>query len=355
MSLATLNGHAVTWAVVQVPAWGIPWADIALEDDEVLSGVVTLALADVSLSMTVISGGVHAGVASYRLVGGAGGWGREVAAKGYADDMGVKVATVLRDAASLVGETVADAPATRVGPHYARASTGAVSRVLHDLAPRNWYVDFAGVTRVGQRATTTYAGDGARTNVDPAGAIIEIATESIATLVPGVVVDGSLPATDVEYQLDAKRLTTRIYAGLRSSRRLDALRRIYDALDPRRPYRGLFEFRVVTQSGERLNLQPVRVASGLSDLARVPVRPGMAGMRATVALGSLVLVAFADADPSRPCVVAHDAPDSPGFMPIELDFGEAPRLGVARVTDPVIAGPFGGTITVASARIKAGL
>jgi hypothetical protein len=208
---------------------------------------------------------------------------------------------------------------------------------------------------------------------------VELATDTLAGIVPGVTVDGSLPATDVEFVLDAKRLTALVWAGARTTRRLDALARIVEALLPDLKYRGTYEFRVVTQEGERLNLQPVRAATGLPDLARVPVRPGMAGMRADVAPGSLVLVAFVDADPSRPAVVAHDAPDAPGWMPLALELGGPAALGVARTTDAIAAGtlafvpgsggasltyngipvtagtPITGAITGGSARIKAAL
>jgi hypothetical protein len=325
-----------------------------LADDATLSGSVALAFAGSSFAMTVVSGGAANGRASYNVVCGRGGWGSELPAKAYLDDAGVKVSTIASDAASAAGEVLGTLPPTRLGPHFARA-VGPASRVLHEVAPRAWYIDEAGVTQFGARATTTYSGNAARSHVDPGAGVIELATEDVTGLVPGVQVDGSLPATDVEYILDDKRLTVRIYSGPRSSRRLDAYRRIFDALDPRRLYRGAFEFRVVTQSGDRLNLQAVRASSGLPDLERVPIAPGMAGLRADVALGSIVKVAFADADPSRPFIFAFAPPDEPGWMPLFLELGEVPTLGVARQTDPVVAGPFAGTITLASARVKAGL
>jgi hypothetical protein len=138
------------------------------------------------------------------------------------------------------------------------------------------------------------------------------------------------------------------------ARRHAALAKILAALDPGAQFRGTFEYRVVTQSGERLNLQPVRSRSRLPDLARVPVRAGVPGVKALHALGSKVLVSFLDADPSRPAVVGFDSPDQPGWHPIQLLLGDAPQLGVARQTDPVIAGGFAGTITLGSVRIKAG-
>jgi hypothetical protein len=226
--------------------------------------------------------------------------------------------------------------------------------VLNLLVPRAWYVGFDGVTRIGQRPRVVFTGDAPRVHVDRACDTITLAVESIAGLLPGVVVDGRPPATDVEISLEPKKLTVRVWAGATpTNRRVDAILRIVRTETARMRYLGVTEFRVVTQTGERLNLQPVRVATGFSDLANVPVRPGVAGCKATVTLGELVLVAFVDGDPSRPVVVAHDAADAPGWMPLTLSLGGPGALGVARIGDAVQAGPYSGVITSGSARIKA--
>lgn len=353
MTLATLAGKTVTDANVQIPAWGVWWADVTVADDTEISGAVDLQITDVTLRGTIVSGGPHAGRGYYRLAGGAAAWGREVAPQGYQDNSGVQVSTVASDAAGAVGERLGALPTSRLGPHFAR-SKGPASRVLHEIAPRAWYVGLDGVTQFGDRTPSTYTGDAPRVDADPSGRIITLATETLAGLLPGVQVDGAEPATDVEYVLTPKRLVARIWAGPRPSRRLDAWRRIFEALDPRRLYRGIYEFRVVSQNTERLNLQPMRVASGMCDLENVPVRPGIAGARATVLPGALVLACFADADPSRPQVISHDDADSPGFLPLLLEIGPKPTLGAARMTDPVQAGPFAGTITMASTTTKIG-
>jgi hypothetical protein len=190
--------------------------------------------------------------------------------------------------------------------------------------------------------------------VDPNAQTIELATETVAGLVPGVVVDGMAPAVDVEYILEPKSLTVRVWGGPADTTRLaGALGDFVRAMTARYKYAGTYEFRVVTQSGERLNLQPVRTAIGFDDLANVPVRPGIPGAKGKPALGSLVLVTFVDMDPSRPVVVSHSAADGPGWMPLELDLGGPLALGIARVTDTVQAGPFSGVITLGSATIKA--
>ena len=355
----TLAGAAITRAKLQIPAWGAPWADVALSTEVTLApgDVVDLVIADTTWRMAVVSGGALHGASAWRLVGGAGKWPTVLPPRAYANDAGVKVAVVLGDAAAACGETLGTLPAARLGGHYVRAE-GPAAAVLHTLAPRGWYVDEAGVTQIGLRPTTAYTGTAARTRTDTALGVVDLAAEEIAGLVPGVVVDGSAPASDVEIELAPARLTARVWAGLGgSSRRVSAIAGIVRAeLAPFR-YAGLFEFRVVSQSGERMDLQPVRVASGFGDLSRVPVRPGVAGCRADVTPGELVLVAFVDRDPSRPVVVGHDSAESIAWFGVasSIELGGPGALGVARVTDPIVAGAFAGAITFGSLRVKAAM
>lgn len=354
MSDATLDGHRVTAARVEIPAWGLTWADVTLDEEAALSGPVTLIVGDLTIKCAVAAGGPSNGTSRYRVVGGAGGWYREIPAKHYANDAGVKYSTILRDAARAVGETI-EAPAGSPGTAFEREKAPA-ARVLQLLFREGWYVGEDGITRTGARTVATFDGTAARTLVDPLRGIIELAGDSIAALLPGVTVDG-ITASDVHHVLDAGKIRTTLWgarAGF-ASRRLAAQRRLFEQLFPDYRYRGVYEFRVVQQNGERLDLQPTRTSLGLSDMRRVRVRAGIPGARAEHTLGSLVLVAFVNADPTRPVVVGFDDPESPGWMPQELDFGEAPRLGIARLTDTVVAGPYGGTITGASARIKAGI
>jgi hypothetical protein len=265
---------------------------------------------------------------------------------------------VLADAATACGETL-DAttlpgPEVKVGPAWIREE-GPAARVLEQLYPAGWYVGEDGITRIGRRPTKTLAAQATLGPVDLARRIVTLAAEQIASLVPGIVVAG-IEAVDVLHEVSAA-------GGLRStiwgkgiadtSRSIAALRRIFEQLDPDRAFRALYEYRIVTQTGERVNLQPVRVSTGMPELQRVPIRPGVAGTRATHALGARVLVGFVDASPARPVVLGFEDADGEGFVPsvLELDAETTIRLGAgaalaaARVTDPVVAGPFAGTIT----------
>jgi len=357
VTTATLAGLSVTECSVQIPAWGCWWADVEVDQAETLSGAVELIVADLALSGTVVDGGPFGGRARYRIAGGAGRWGEEIAAAHYANDAGVKLSKVVGDAAAACGETVGAIAATAVvGPGWTREA-GPASRCLSLAAPRGWYVDESGVTQIGQRAAANY--DGAAPELegtDRAAGKLVLGVESIATLLPGVTVNG-VTAVDVAHAIAGGKLRTTIWgdSAADTSRLADAIRRIVDALQAANRYRGVWEYRVVSQVGERLNLQAVRASSKLPDLQRVRVRPHP-GIRATWKLGSLCLVSFVDADPSRPVVLAGDDPSSSGWLPTDLDLcaadgrvlregdvltltGVQAGAGTAGVTITVTAGP----------------
>ena len=356
-SAATLAGHRATSATIQIPEWGCWYADASVDGEHALSGRVDLVIADLTLKGTVIAGGVSKGRAHYRIVAGAAGWGKQLPSKAYANDAGVKVSTVLGDVASAAGETL-DAStvstSNRVGPSYVRPEGPAV-RVLEQQAPRGWYVGEDGVTRLGKRAAKTLPAGVTHGPVDLARRTVTLAGESIASIRPGLVVDG-LTAVDVQHEISATgglRSTVWGRSFSSSSRRLATLQALQEQLDPARRFRGITEYRVVTRDGKRLNLQPVRVSTGMPDLARVYVRPGVSGCEAEVALGSRVLVAFVDSDPARPVVTSFEDAEGEGFEPTTVTISKG-VLGVARMTDPVQAGPFAGTITMGSTKVKAG-
>lgn len=321
-----LGSEPASRARVQVPAYGLAFFDFELTEPTALSGTLTASIGGLDSSCTVISGGTFEGKARYRLVGGAGGWGGKLKPKAYNDDAGVKVSRVLQDAAAELGETLGPLPTTRLGPHFARADVYGYE-LLNLLAPRAWYIDADGVTQFGARAAGTYSGDATAVRVDQAIGVAELALDALdATLVPGVSVtlpDGSSspPATDVEYEVTPDRLVCRVYW---RPQRADKWAALFSACFPWLRWLGSHEYRVVTQSGNRLNLQPVRVATGMPDLANVPVRPGVSGFRSDVKLGELVVVTFLDVQTSggsRPQVIAHDHADAEGWIPTLTEFG----------------------------------
>jgi hypothetical protein len=321
VSTVTIDDRVVVRARVQLPAFGVWWADVEIAEAVAMSGAVVVRVSDLELHGTIVSGGPYQGASRYRIAAGAAGWGRNAPAKSYANDLGVKRSTVLTDAAAVAGETLdaATIPTGTVGTAYVREA-GACSLALHHLAPEAWYVGEDGVTRIGRRPSQALTSEAIRVNTDLARGVVELAADSVAQIVPGVVVD-DLEAVDVQHELADKKLRTTLWTtGLAStSRRVAAMRRLVLQLMPDVRFRGVFEYRIATQEGDRLNLQAVRASQGLPDLSRVRVRPGVPGARADHVLGSLVLVAFVDAEPTRPVVISFDDAEAPGFAPDRLD------------------------------------
>ena len=362
---ATLGGHQVTDARLTIPAWGASYADVTTDGEITLTGKVTFVIADLTLQGTILSGGPGTGRSFFRLVAGAAGWGKPLPKRAYTNDAGVKLSTVLGDAASECGETLDTSTvdsAARLGPYWTRPADLAC-RLLEQLVPNAWYIGEDGKTRLGARPASALTAQAARvTQLDLARGTVTLASETIAGILPGIVVDG-LAAVDVEHSISATAgLRSTIWGkrGTGQSRRLAAFRALVDQMDPDRNFRGLWEYRVVTQEGERLNLQAVRVSTGMPDLARVIVRPGVPGAKAMHTLGSRVLVGFADSNPAAPFVLAFEDAEGGGFLPLSLSIGGT--FGVpgavvpttpgaaARVGDSV--GPF--LITKGSARVTIG-
>lgn len=374
--VVTLAGNTVTDSRLSIPAWGIAYHDVTIDGETALTGQVPLIVADLTLQCTVLAGGTADGRSFYRLVAGFGGWAKLLPKKSYANDAGVKLSTVLLDAAASVGETFDTTTidqTVRLGPAFVRPD-GPACRLLEQLSPGNWYVGEDGKTRLGQRAVTTLQATAARVSqIDKAAGTLTLASESIGTILPGITVDG-LVAVDVEHEASTKGIRSKIWGKQNaSSRRLSAFRALFDQLDPNQKFRGVWEYRIVTQDGERLNLQPVRVSTGMPDLSRVYVRPGLPGCKALYTLGSRVLVGFVDSDPSRPVVLGFEDAEGAGFLPTTLKLaGGGPAIGrvgdsiqisvsewnaavpVAGATAVTITNPMNGTISSGSPKVQSG-
>ncbi len=355
MSAATLSGRTIIACRITMSAWGVWWADVETDDPAELAGSVTISISGLELVGTIVTGGTRHGRSRYRIAAGAGRWGVAVTQQGYRSDLGVKLATVLNEVATAVGETLdASTISGTIGPAWTREA-GPASRQLALLAERAWHVGIDGVTRLGVWPSTTYTGAATVEKRDEAHQRMDLAPDTLAGLVPNATVEGEVAADVVHTLVEGEAVRTSVWwAHDGTVRRGD----IFGALVARAlvslRYQGMWSYRVVAQTGERLDLQIERTSSGMPDQLLVRVRAGSPGVKAEWTPGSLCLVTFVDGSPSRPVVVGADDPDSEGFVPAELLFGAPPYLGVGRQTDPIAAGPFAGTITLGSLTVKAG-
>lgn len=187
---ASFAGLQVTSARVLLPPWGAATADVELPDPSALPSSGVLTIADLSLTMAVVRApaGGFAGSQSARLVGGAGGWRRPVNERAYRAAGGVKLSTVVRDAAAEVGEAVVvPGAADRLLGSFWLRPAGPASRVLRQLLGQAWHVDPIGLTRASSWTEAPVTVDYTVRRYDTGRGIALILSDSLVPWRPGAV------------------------------------------------------------------------------------------------------------------------------------------------------------------------
>lgn len=357
MTYASINGERAIRVRLHVPPIGPWWADVDLDATApTLSGRVTLALGELSLSGTIDAShdGTHAGARSLRVVAGAGAWATLLPAKAYHNDAQIRALTVASDAAREAGEQLSAsfAPsAERIGVDYVRQA-GPASRVLEDvIGGAAWWVDYDGVTQVGERASAEASPDDYEVlEHEPAEHVITLAVDDLTTIGIGSVLTERLdePQTvrELEIEYGAESFRVKAWTGEDGGHgRIDrALRSIVARYTDARIY-GPRKYRVIRMASGRVELQVVRRSAGLPDILPITMWPGVAGAYAELQPGAEVLVEFIDGLPTEPIITHFAGKDGAGFVPVRLTLGatgsapNAAREGdTVRVTIP--AGTF---------------
>jgi len=182
-SWASYAGARIVSGSVLIPLYGAMTADVHFADVTAVPSVAsTLTVGDLIMAGTAVRTAGFAGARSARLVGGAGGWRRDVLARAY--DVGVTVSMVLGDAATEVGELVAVTTDRSLG-QWVR-EPGPASRVLAMLAGSSWWINAAGVTQVGTpRSALPITSPFVVMSRDGASGLVQIATDTFADWMPG--------------------------------------------------------------------------------------------------------------------------------------------------------------------------
>jgi hypothetical protein len=329
---ASIAGNRLTSLRVVVGNVG-PWiAECVFEQAPDVSGAVVIDIGTTTLHGTIVpaSDGTHALQRRSRVVGGAAGWGSPLTARDYHSDAGVKAKLIAEDAAREVGESIGTfvPTAERVGNDYVRQAARA-SRTLEDvIGGVPWWLDFAGKTNVGTRPS--FALDSSAYQVmafDPNNRIATIAVDDPSVIQIGAVLSKDLdaPQTIREYEIRITdhelRITAWCGGGEASSGRLAGLlaaiaRRATDG-----PLWGMWRYRVVRMAVDgRVELQAVRRAAGLPDVAPVSMWPGVAGAHAELTPGAEVVVEFVEGDRTQPVITHFAGKDGVGFVPASLAF-----------------------------------
>lgn len=368
---ATLNGIQCNAADVWIPRSGVPFATVSISNGGPFAegARVTLAVAGLSLSCTVVGAGSRGGVQEYELAGGAGGWGTTIPASaipnGYRNDAGVRLSTVARDLAAAVGESLAAVPVAldrSLGMHFllgAEQHAGAALSLLCSSPERApvlpWYVANNGVTNIGARQALPAV---TRTEVDrdTLGTWVAFAEEDASVLMPGATYEGRAIG-GLEIRVTSRGIQERVYLeeaalGGRVSTFVSELRRwVLDLLRPLFLSRGIYAYRVTRIVGTRYDAVPVR-SRWAKPIDGLYLWPGAAGHHARPKVGSTVLVSFVDADPGQPVVVGFQPLDGSLGLPqlatfngVRVDVGEgATGELIARFND----GGDSGSLTIAN-------
>lgn len=182
---STVGGRRITSGAITIPYYGAWAADVTIDTDDELTGVVPVVVGNLKLSGFIYRTAPFAASRKARLVGGYGGWRKTLTSRSYNLPHSVTTSLVLSDAAKELGEKVNVTNDSMIGDAFVRpAMTGA--ELLRLVAGQFWYVDNIGVTQVGTARTTPKITSQFDV-IDFHGGLgkLEIATESPKDWIPG--------------------------------------------------------------------------------------------------------------------------------------------------------------------------
>ncbi len=181
----SVNGIRVTKGSLTIPYYGAWVADLTLATPDTLQPKATVTIGSLSLSGTILRTAPYAGARTARIVAGAGGWRQMLTARSYQFAGGVKLSTVLGDAAVELGEQIKIASDAVLGQAWTRpAQLG--RDLLSALADPLWWIDNAGVTQVAAaRPATTIASAFQVLDQEPGLGLYEVSTEVLQDWMPG--------------------------------------------------------------------------------------------------------------------------------------------------------------------------
>lgn len=313
----TINGLRAITVRLTIPWRGV-WVahvevDADLPDAVVMTGPAVLVAGNTILSGTIDPRGtgrfndrIH-----MRVVGGRGGWDKEVPAQHFTNPAGALVSTLVYAAtAATVLETCVDPTPVVFGEHFVR-SRGAASRVFGD---RDWRVDLVtGITTTAPWPPLP---------LDPTATVADfhietqtITVNSETVILPGsVIVDERFKgktfiARDVEQIFDTKGTTATIWVAEKPVSRLAEAFATAVREYARTEYLKTYLYRfVVPAAGGKIALQAI--TPGAPDLNPIDQWTGLSGIQAALAGNAQlkpateIVVGFVGGDPTAPYLVA---------------------------------------------------
>lgn len=349
------------------------WHAEAWSDEGVVTlGASTLTVGGLSFRGTTKRGGNDAPDAPHAVHEGAVGWEREIAksttgvdgtiitstssAISYQNDNGVRLRTVLTDLSKRAGETIEQPVDVSIGRHWVVIASrpgeplrvrDALSALAQGRYVQPWRADPDGVTRFGERSGGVVdVASKTVTRRDMGAGWAEIGADTFADLLPGATWEGAVIGRLIISERPGNLSAT---VWTRAPSAMTSILRKVGERFPQLIYAQARTYRVgAVASDGRLDLDAPADAPHLPPLSRVEVW-GLGGARVKPRVGSLAVVWFRDANPSRPTVIGLEplANSTPTETSIDAD---AIKMGgaldnAARYGDKVAIDPVTGVLS----------
>jgi hypothetical protein len=320
MSLITANSLDVIEAHILQPRVGVWTADLAIDTADALSEGASVSIKAVggnTYKGTIMPGrsAVFVGMASVRVAAGAGGMSKPATPQYY---QGAKVSDIVGGLLNDAGETLASsADQTLLNTVVdswlvmKQPVSRALTVLLGKLAPGySWRMLVDGTLWVGRESWPTSSASFEILAQRPADAATEIGTETI-----NVSAGENLPdvgnASHVEHWVKADRVRSIVTCetGTPGDRIKGALLAMAKGAVPGIDYLGYYRCKVVSQSGQKVDLAPDDPRLGQS-VTSVPLRHGLPGIEVTITSGCYVRLGWDNGDPRLPFASLWDGGES---------------------------------------------
>lgn len=350
---ASANGFQIVSGSLLIPLVGAWTADVVLATADALTGQVEVVLGNLTLLGTVYRSDPYGGQTRARLVGGYGGWRTTIPPQGYGTSSGVKLSTVIGDAAAACGEQISIFADITIGQAFARCAfvESVASDVLWQMIALGymsaWRVDPAGVTQTGPWPMTAAQTPFIPTDQRPDEGVIVIATEDYASWMPGCTFSHPLLAeaytsagvqyvwtNDGDFRFEVLTAT----AGARgfTDRVLGPLQQVVQQVVAPLRFFGRYAYTISNPSSTSIGGSPRDTTLGLPEFQGGIPLTGDSLASYTPPSGSTAHVMFLDGDPTQPIAVWTEADASNGPTGLALAPQASGQNGVARVTDTVV-------------------
>lgn len=327
--MPTIANQPITRGSIREVEQGDWFGDIATQSGELIpNGTRVEIVAETKRwNGAIVRGGITDAVGRYQ-VAGRPEWGNPLPARAsaaYRSAANVLRKTVLSDLArDVLGSSwtslIVMPPEAQFGQHYLRpgtfGDTTVTGRDALELLGLFWYVRDDGATVFAERPTGAVATE-ERILVEYRNDAIGyrvVNCEDPAAFAPGLTFEGETIG-EVVHSFTGDDLKIHVWTRAASNAFAEAIRTVWRRLFPRAELQGLYTYVVVgpSQNGKH-DLRSMR-SRHLPDTKLVD-NWTVAGHSSELIPGTRVLLAFADADPSSPVLVAVE----PGAVPVSSSF-----------------------------------